>query len=268
VPIPWASLPALFVELVLYLSLASPWWSRIRREHLPWILIASALPSALLLEAARPHGMTVALLAAIPSLWFAVLPRRRWLDLVFVALMAGVWISPIFDDIYGGKLEVIGKAMWMRLGIAALLYQAREGGIGFGFWPTRAEWRNGARYFALFLAPGLLLAYLLGYLDSPSPRPLQGLAMFAGTLWFVAVGEEFFFRGLLQRWIGLPAAALLYGLSHLGFRQFPNWKHVAITALLGVFCGLAYRRAGSIRAAMVTHALVNGLWVGLLGKVS
>ena len=117
------------------------------------------------------------------------------------------------------------------------------------------------------LIPGLGLGWTLGYLGAPEFRPLAGIGMFFGSLWFVALSEEFFFRGLLQRWIGLPAASALFGLAHLGFREFPNWRHVAITVVLGVFCGLAYRRAGSIRAAMVTHSLVNAMWVGLLGKL-
>ena len=92
---------------------------------------------------------------------------------------------------------------------------------------------------------------------------------FLGMLWVVALGEEFFFRGLLQQWLGKwlrsPVAgwllaSALFGLAHLPFRSFPNWRFAAIAAVAGLLYGRAYVKAGSIRAAMVTHALVNTTW--------
>ncbi len=227
----------------------------------------SGLISYLLLPDTSGQLLPLMALIMIPAFWFVVFPRRLDLDLIFVVLIAAVWLSSIFPEIYGNKqFAILGKAMWMRSGILAILLIARERGVGFGFWPTREEWKTGGLYFLYFLPAGLAVAYGMNYLKAPEFRLLQGLGMFAGTLWFVALGEEFFFRGLIQRWIGLPIASLLYGLSHLGFRNFPNWKHVALTVVLGVFCGLAFRRAQSVRAAMVTHALANGIWVGVFGK--
>ena len=52
-----------------------------------------------------------------------------------------------------------------------------------------------------------------------------------------------------------------FGLVHLRFgNRFPNWNMVGLATLAGVFFGWAYLRAGSIRAAMVTHALVVATW--------
>jgi membrane protease YdiL (CAAX protease family) len=88
-------------------------------------------------------------------------------------------------------------------------------------------------------------------------------------LWVVALGEEFFFRGLLQQWVskwlssdwaGLVIASILFGSVHLAFRAFPNWRFAAVAAVAGVFYGLAFRRAKSIRASMVTHALAATTW--------
>ncbi|MGA2135939.1 MAG: CPBP family intramembrane glutamic endopeptidase, partial [Bryobacteraceae bacterium] len=87
--------------------------------------------------------------------------------------------------------------------------------------------------------------------------------------WIVALPEEFFFRGLLQQWLtqwtGKPALALvgasiLFGAAHLGFRAFPNWKFALAAAVAGWFYGRAYQQAQSIRAGMLTHALVVTLW--------
>jgi membrane protease YdiL (CAAX protease family) len=94
------------------------------------------------------------------------------------------------------------------------------------------------------------------------------VATFFGVLWVLALGEEFFFRGLLQQWMtawlgdwpGLLVTSLLFGSVHLWFRKFPNWRIAAIAVLLGIACALAFRQARSIRASMVTHALVVTTW--------
>lgn len=266
-PIPWAAVPAFVIELVLFLLLATPYPGRIPARWMPWAIFLGGFLSYLALPSA--HGLgPLAALVLIPAFWFVVLPRSRTFDLIFVFLMAAVWLSSIFTEIYGDKqFAIIGKAMWMRSGMLAVLFIAREEGIGFGFWPTAAEWKNGAKNFLYFLPLGLAAAYAMGSLKELEPRLLQGLGTFAGILWFVALGEEFFFRGLLQRWLGLPIATVLYALAHLGFRsEFPNWKQVALTLVLGVFCGLAFQQTRSIRSAMVTHALAAGIWVGLFGK--
>jgi membrane protease YdiL (CAAX protease family) len=262
---------AFAVEAALFLALA---WPRLRRwprgRILALLACAAFLPYLIATwrRASFADLAVLALLGVFSSLWLVAIPRNRWSDLTLLAALAAVFLSPAFREVYGSGAGVtLGRAMWIRSGIAAFLLVAREPGIGFGFWPSSRDWLVGLRYFALFLIPGLGLGWALGYLSAPEFRPLAGLGMFLGSLWFVALSEEFFFRGLLQRWLGLPAASALFGLAHLGFRQFPNWRHVAITIVLGVFCGLAYRRAGSIRAAMVTHSLVNALWVGLLGKL-
>jgi len=92
---------------------------------------------------------------------------------------------------------------------------------------------------------------------------------FFGTLWVLALGEEFFFRGLLQQWTtrwlhsewaGLALTSVVFGSVHLWYRPFPNWRIVPVAILLGVFCGLAFRQAKSIRASMVTHALTVTAW--------
>jgi len=94
-------------------------------------------------------------------------------------------------------------------------------------------------------------------------------ATFASMLSVVALSEEFFFRGLLQQWMaewtgrpawGLVAASILFGSVHLGFRGFPNWRFALAAAVAGRFYGGSFQQARSIRASMVTHALVVTLW--------
>jgi membrane protease YdiL (CAAX protease family) len=96
----------------------------------------------------------------------------------------------------------------------------------------------------------------------------EGIATFFGILWVVALSEELFFRGFIQRalaksWGNIAAilvSALLFGGAHLWVHAFPNWQHALVAALLGMACGLAYWWAGSVRASMVTHAFVVVTW--------
>jgi len=41
----------------------------------------------------------------------------------------------------------------------------------------------------------------------------------------------------------------------LPYQGFPNWRFSILAAAAGIFYGLAFRQARSIRASMVTHAL-------------
>jgi membrane protease YdiL (CAAX protease family) len=58
----------------------------------------------------------------------------------------------------------------------------------------------------------------------------------------------------------LLTASVLFGLAHLPFRKFPNWRVAIIAGVLGLFCGLALIKARSVKASMVTHALVVTTW--------
>jgi hypothetical protein len=169
-------------------------------------------------------------------------------------------------------VQILGQLMWIRTGIWAVLSLRGATGIGFGFLPTLRDWSCGIRYYLYFLPVGLPLALWTGLLRF-QPRELEwwqtaamAVGTFLGMLWVVALGEEFFFRGLLQQWLcrwlrnstaGLIVTSILFGLVHLPFRGFPNWRFALVAAVAGAFYGRAYARSGGIRAAMVVHALVN-----------
>jgi membrane protease YdiL (CAAX protease family) len=208
--------------------------------------------------------------------WYWLLPARPAVDLAFLAIMAAPMVLDIFRRIYaspaeGFDLRFLGQLMWIRTGISAVLIIRSIEGVGFGFLPRRREWAIGLRHYVYFLPLGLVLALAL---DFARFTPARGwwwklAPTFLGMLWVVALSEEFFFRGLLQRWAatwlestaaGLVIAAVLFGAVHLGFRSFPNWRFAALSALAGLFYGRAFEKAGGIRAAMVTHALTATTW--------
>ena len=182
-------------------------------------------------------------LALTIGLWFVVLPNSAWTDLLFLALI--------------------------QMAVMALLVERRVPDARYGFLPNRQEWRIGFLHFLYFAPVGMGLALLMGMvrLAKPGPPWLVVASLF-GFLWTVALSEEFFVWGVLQEWVrewagqlaATTAPAVIFGLVHIGFRGFPNWRWVLLAAVLGWFCGRARNRAGSIRAAMVTHALVFTFW--------
>jgi membrane protease YdiL (CAAX protease family) len=280
----WAALPALaafLVEYPFYLATGFP----AMREKLGGIrLPLFALAGALLPYLAAASGaipfqwMSVVRLAAMAlaiALWYLVLPPRPVLDLAFLALVASVLLGRYLDPIYPRPfpkvdLVLLGHLALLQTAVVALIVARKVPETGYGFLPARREWRIGVEHFLLFAAVGVPLALALKVVRFAGPRQLWVAPVtFLGVLWVVALSEEFFFRGVLQRWLeawtasrlgALALASLLFGAVHLWFRGFPNWRMALVASVLGLACGMARNRAGSIRAGMVTHALVVAAW--------
>jgi uncharacterized protein len=283
-----AVLPAFLIEAALYLA-AGVESTRARLERLP----AGRLATLMTLTAPVPFAIyTVAaglwdwrsfvvilVLAAAASFWFVLLPRNAAVDVGFLALVAAPIIGEAFKRLYPTPLpklalSVLGVSMWVRTGMLATLSIRRMEGIGFGLVPRGREWLLGLRYFAYFLPIGFALAVGLAFVRPEAPvlslrTVLLTVATFLGVFWVLALSEEFFFRGILQQQLsrslrseraGLIIASVLFGVVHLWFREFPNWRFALLATVAGVFYGLAYMRGRSIRPAMVTHALVVTTW--------
>jgi hypothetical protein len=264
---------AALLEVAAYLTLASPkaraWWKR------EWVVALAPVPYlayAVPLGVFDPVGF-LAILAAVAliSYWFAFVPKGWWADVGFIALMAAPLLFKLIPLAYARalpdvRLDFLGQLLWIRAGALAIERDRGLEGIGFGFWPTGTEWRIGVAHFVALLPCVFLLGLLTGFTQFQPPiwpwweTVLRAVATFFGILWVVALSEEFFFRGILQRWLGLMATSALFGMAHLGFREFPNWRFAIVAAVAGVFYGLAFQRGGGIRAAMVTHAFTVVTW--------
>ena len=209
------------------------------------------------------------------SLWYAILSAAPALDAAFLALVGWVTLGHYFDAVYprfyGQHLEVLGALGLLHVMALSLMLQRPIVETGWGFWPNRREWAIGARHYVFFLLLGGPLAMALGaaHLAGHAANWWIVIGIFFGALWVSSLAEEFLFRGVLQQWIedwtGSARAALLltslvFGLAHLWFRGFPNWRWVPVAAVLGWLCGRARNQAGSIRASVVTHALVVATW--------
>jgi predicted Abi (CAAX) family protease len=215
-------------------------------------------------------------IATVVSFWYAIFPGRIPADIAFLVLNAAIILGRFFSRIYTSpvphlSIDILGHLMLIHIAVTAALVERRVHHIGFGFIPSRRELLIGLKYFLYFAPIGFPLAWYLGIVHFHGSSIIwwQALVMLPVIFWTVALSEEFFFRGLLQQWfarwtrnpsVGLAAASILYGLSHLPFRTFPNWRWVILTIVLGWFCGQAYRAAGSVRASAVSHALVVTLW--------
>jgi uncharacterized protein len=280
-----AALPVLggfLIEYPFYLLAGFPdIRKRIAGSQFAAVLAVSALLPYMAVYMPSGHVAPLALvklaaLALILAFWYRLLPASLATDLAFLALVATALLSPFFESLYppvfpGLRIAILGRIALFHMVALVLIVQRHITETGYGFLPNRREWRIGALHFVYFLPIAACLAIPTKMMRFARPAPLwEILGIFLGFLWVVALFEEFIFRGVLLGWFEerLPRAAallltsMLFGCAHLWFRGFPNWRWALLAGTLGWFCGHARNQTGSIRAGVVTHALVVATWRG------
>ncbi len=92
---------------------------------------------------------------------------------------------------------------------------------------------------------------------------------FAYMVFFVGVGEELLFRGLVQRdmanllgwkW-GLLGASVMFGIMHLTWRSVPE---LGFTFSAGLVFGYLYHKTRSLTAPIVAHGVGNTVLVAVM----
>jgi uncharacterized protein len=252
---------------------------RLAGPRLPFWMIGSAvLPYLICCSGGIPFewiGLVRLLALAIAiSLWYVILPANPLFDGAFLVLVAAVMVGRYFDsiypDLYKQHISILGHLALFHMAILVLILERRVPETGFGFVPSAKEWRIGATNFLWFLPFATVLAVFLHATHFVNPRLPWAAATFIGFLWVLGLTEEFFFRGVLQQWLeewtwnataALIITSILFGLVHYWFR---GWRWVPIAAVMGLFCGRARNQARSIRAGVVTHALVVATWRAFL----
>lgn len=139
-------------------------------------------------------------------------------------------------------------------------------GRGFAFLGDSAFW---SLFFGVAAAAATVSLGLLAYRLLPvfrrlaeelAPQLLDG-AGYAGLVLvavFSGVGEEMFFRGVLQVEIGLVAASIIFGAIHIGpDRRYLVWTAWAVMA--GFLFGFMYEATGGLLAPMSAHILHNAV---------
>ena len=285
-----AALPAFLLEAIFYLAAmfeeTRAWFGRISSPRaqggLLWItaIVPYLVFSLSAGTFARNAFYLVAVLSAVLAFWYVLVPRRAVYDIGFLVIAAAPIIERVFPRVYRSpddhlRVDVLGHLMWIRLGVMALLV-LREWDPGpFSFWPRVHEWKIGVLYYLAVLIPLVLVAVGVHDLRFTPPHEawwrivFVAAGTFFGILWVVALGEELFFRGVVERaiydrWesplLAVLLSAVIFGAAHLWFHQFPDWRRALVAMVLGIACGIAYLQTGTVRASMVTHAFVVATW--------
>lgn len=173
-------------------------------------------------------------------------------------LLWGGLVSPLLMILVGvllawlrGPVWWLGPVAWGRAAWAPLVAIASLGGTGLlgKLWPAfgRQLKQSGTSVSSETLAQ-------VGY-------PVM-LVVVTGA----ALGEELLFRGGVQPWLGPVLAALLFGLSHGGWRLREMWAYVLAASLSGLLFGGYLIWAGTIWAPVLAHLGHNLLAVLMLGR--
>jgi len=285
----WGALPIIAAFLVAFPFYLVAGFPVVRERVAPasppvrflvFLLASSILPYLVsCLGAVKFHWLGLAMMTGLPlvfGLWYFALPARLVTDLLFLALIPAVLLGKYFDVVFPTAdpswrkyAVVLGHVILIELAVMVLVVARRMGDFGYGFWPNAKEWRVGGLHYLYFVVIAAPLAALLKAVQfSPQGPAWLAIGYFLGSLWVVSLSEEFFLRGVLWRVIeerssrvgALAVTSIVFGLVHIGFRGFPNWRWVLIATVLGFACGRARMVAGSIRAGVVTHTLVVTTW--------
>ncbi len=222
-------------------------------------------------EEFRP-GLCLQLLLAILALT-ALLEyvAEDWADYAALLAIALIIEKHIFDAAWPiSGLSGLAKLLFVDVVLYAYLVVRPGLLIGFDFRARLSDLAIGLREFALYTPIALLLGFALGFLHlhNTAINPASIGAAWIFTLFFVALPEEIFFRGillnLLEKRLGTRAAlfvsAALFGLAHFNKRATFNWRYVILAAIAGVFYGRSYLAKRRILSAGITHATVDTVW--------
>jgi membrane protease YdiL (CAAX protease family) len=195
-----------------------------------------------------------------------------WHDWLALAILGLSVEFHFFDKAWPvSGLSGMPKLLLVDAALYAYLIVRPIGGIGFDFRLHSRDLIIGLREFLYFTPIALSLGFLLSFLHLHKTlgNPLQFGAGWLFTLFFVAMPEELFFRGLLlnmlERRLGTRRAlwitALMFGLAHFNKRAaFFNWRYVILAGIAGIFYGRAWLAQRRLLASSITHATVDTVW--------
>lgn len=92
----------------------------------------------------------------------------------------------------------------------------------------------------------------------PVARDLSAAGIIAIAA-FSALGEELWFRGVLQPWVGLWAQAAIFGIVHAQLRGPSRWAWISWATVMGLAFGVTFQLTGSLFGPIAAHALINSL---------
>jgi len=167
-------------------------------------------------------------------------------------------------------LTSLSKLLLVDSALYSFLVVRQVENVGYKFCLKLNDLLIGLREL-LFFAPIVIgLGIALHFITPHAGLPAAGTAFSTVviTLFFVAIPEELFFRGLLQnlleprigRTAALYLSAVIFGLSHFNKPLPFNWRYVLLATIAGVFYGRAWRSRCRLLASATTHTCVDVLW--------
>ena len=248
--------------------------SRWTQAFAPQLLIAAylvySLPSGQFLWS-MCLGMA-AIVLAITLLLQHAHGEPGWQDFLVLALLGISVDLHFFDRAWPvAGLSGVPKLLFVDAGLYGYLVIRPISGIGFDFRVRRSDIAVGLREFVYFAPIAILLGLALGFLKLHRTlgSPVAFVAGWLFTLFFVALPEELFFRGLMlnmfERRIGrnraLTITSVLFGLAHFNKRApHFNWRYVILAAIAGIFYGRAWLARRRLLSSSITHATVDTVW--------
>lgn len=222
-------------------------------------------------------------LAYLTAPWFVLhlQPRfvrwRVYLDFLVVFLvwlpfdmgwMKHVWLFP--ED---------GGASYPLCAVTAVVYALllfkgfrRLKGIGYQAQLSLAQLTEAMRLFGVFFAIAFVIGTATGFIAwNGNISPLKSIGYFLPILFFIAIPEEFLFRGILQNIIqqhtkddskAIAITAVLFGLTHLNNHPVGDWRYAFLATIAGVVYGYSFYRTKNLTAPALIHATVDAVWKG------
>jgi membrane protease YdiL (CAAX protease family) len=229
------------------------------------LLVVPYLVEALLTDTFR-WGLCLGFLAVGTGVSLLLEFEQDWPVLAGLAVAVE---SHVFDAAW--PVTGFAKLLFVDVALFGYLVVRPLPRIGFDF---RARWSDvliGLREFAYYTPVALALGFTLGFLHLH--RAAGSAAAFSAawifTIFFIAMPEELFFRGLLlnllERRLGTRAAfwitSVAFGLAHFNKRTTGvNWRYVILAAIAGCFYARAWLAQRRLLASSITHATVDTVW--------
>jgi membrane protease YdiL (CAAX protease family) len=217
-------------------------------------------------------GLSAVICAITLLMFHAASDKPGWQDWVVLAIL-GISVDLHFFDRAWPVAGLTGmpKLLFVDAGLYGYLVIRQLKGIGFDFHPHWSDIAIGLREFLFYTPIALAVGFALDFLHfhKTPGNPLAFAAGWLFTLFFVAMPEELFFRGLMQNMLesrigrnrALVLTSLLFGLAHFNKRTaYFNWRYVILAAIAGVFYGRAWLARKRLLASSITHATVDTVW--------
>jgi len=199
--------------------------------------------------------------------WAVMLLLWLPIETGLVAKLAMKFIGPDADDaqIYWELFALVPGLIWF-LGF-------RKYDIHYRLWSkNKKDWKEVLKNFFILLPILIGLGFFTGFIEyTPKLTLAKILLAPIGIFFFVALPEEIFFRGMMQKSVAKvmsPESAnafssVLFGLAHYTNSSDPltACQYVYLSTIAGYIYGKTYQKTQNIFPAAVVHTLVDYLWV-------